>query len=99
MSSSIEQFFNETQAVATILSDWVKESGDIFECLESGTVGVRMESEEFTAIWQAVELLSRATTYIHAQMMAEGAKAALFLPEPVEKKGPGLIVPGGGLVP
>lgn len=98
MSSSIEQFFNETQAVATVLSEWVNEH-DLDDIGDRYDGGVETTEERFTAIWQAVELLSRAATYIHAQVQAEASRAALYLPVPVEKKGPGLIVPGGGLVP
>lgn len=82
MSSSIEQFFNETQAVATVLSDLVQkfEPRDFEPGLEVDRPVIT--EEDFTALWQAVELLSRAATYIHAQMQAEASKAALFLPEP-----------------
>lgn len=92
MSSSIEQFFNETQAVAKVLSE-------LMDSVTPPPSAVNLDDEKATAIWQAVELLSRAATYIHAQVTAESARAALYLPEPEEKKGPGLIVPGGGLVP
>lgn len=92
MSSSIEQFFNEVQAVATVLSEWVNEhdSDDIGDRYDGG---VETDEERFTALWQAVELLSRGATYIMAQMQAESAKAALFLPEPVEQQGPSLWTP------
>lgn len=75
MSSSIEQYFNEVQAVATVISEYVNR----FEY--EAPVPAPTE-EEFTALWQAVELLSRGATYIMAQMQAESAKAALYLPEP-----------------
>jgi hypothetical protein len=90
VSSSIEQFFNETQAVATILSDWVKGVPETeFHGAESDS-WVAEQEEFFTAVWQAVELLSRAATYIHAQMQAELSRGALLLPdpEPEQKKQP-----------
>lgn len=86
MSSGIEQFFNESQAVAVVLSELVQK----FEPrdFEPGPEVDRpvITEEDFTALWQAVELLSRAVTYIHAQVQAEASRAALFLPAPVEKK-------------
>ena len=93
MSSSIEQYFNEVQAVATILSEMVDRfnTDDGETTMGDGDFDL-IPTEEFTALWQAVELLSRGATYIMAQMQAESAKAALFLPAPVEKKS-GLITP------
>jgi hypothetical protein len=97
--SSVQQFFNEAQAVAEVLSEWVAGTPETeFIGAESDSY-VAQQEEFFTAVWQAVELLSRAMTYIGAQMQAEAARAALYLPDVVEKKGPGLILPGGGLVP
>ena len=81
MSSSIEQYFNEVQAVCQVLSELVQkyEPRDF----EPGSPDHPVVTEEdFTSMWQAVELLSRGATYIMAQMQAESAKAALYLPEP-----------------
>lgn len=84
MSSSIEQFFNEVEGVCQVLSGLVTRydpAGDVFD-EQTQTPGTVLSDEEFTALWQAVELLSRGATYIMAQMQAESAKAALYLPEP-----------------
>jgi len=98
MSASLQQYFNEAEAVCQVLGDLVQkfEPRD-FEPGEQVDRPVITE-EDFTAMWQAVELLARAITYIGAQVNAEAAKTALLLPPIVEQKSD-LIVPGGGLVP
>lgn len=91
---SVQQYFNEVEAVCQILSGYVEKYTP-----NGSEPPARPDlEEEFTAIWQAVELLSRGYSYIVAQMQAEAARAALYLPDVVEKDS-GLILPGGGLVP
>lgn len=82
MSSSIEQYFNEAQAVAQVLSGYVERYTP-----NGSEPAPRPDEEEFTAIWQGVELLARATSYIHAQIAAEQARLYLALPVPQEQKG------------
>lgn len=98
MSASLQQYFNEAEAVCQVLGDLAaKFEPRDFEPGEQADRPVITE-EDFTAIWQAIELLARAVTYIGAQVNAEAAKTALLLPPIVEQKSD-LIVPGGGLVP
>lgn len=88
---SIQQFFNEVEAVVQVLSEYVESvnpphnnDDDSFE------LSLREDGptiEQFTAIWQAAELLSRAYSYIMPQVQAEMAKAALVLPD-VQQEAP-----------
>lgn len=87
MSASLQQFFNETEAVCQVLSELVgKFEPRDFEPGEQVDRPVITE-EDFTAVWQAVELLARAITYIGAQVNAEAAKTALLLP-PIQQETP-----------
>lgn len=77
---SFQSFFEQTEAVAKVLQGYVDRQGpeDTFK---------RPDEEEFTAMWQAVELLSRAYTVLLPMVQAEASKVALNLPDPVERKG------------
>lgn len=69
---SARQFFSEVEAVCTVLDEWVQQQD-----AEDGG------DEVFTAIWQAVELLSRAYSVLLPQVQAEAAKGHLLIPDPV----------------
>lgn len=77
------QWFNEVEAVASVLDDYVQSFGP-------DSLFVSAEEEAFTAIWQAVELLSRAyqvllplAAYDQAKTQLEYAKGYLDIPDPV----------------
>ena len=76
---SYQAFFEQTEAVATVLQGYLDRQGpeDTFK---------RPDEEEFAAVWQAVELLSRAYTVLLPIVQAEASKVALNLPDPVERK-------------
>lgn len=82
---SAQQFFNEVDAVVGILSEWVNENGGAFQHLsyagtDDGSFG--MHEEQFTAIWQAVELLSRAHAVLVPMIQLDMNKYALNIPDP-----------------
>lgn len=87
---SAQQFFKETEAVVQVLSGLVgrftpdetpaKREG-VWLDDESGQ-GHYLDPEEFTAIWQAVELLSRAYNVLFAMANFEVSKQALNIPDP-----------------
>lgn len=81
---SFQAFFEQTQAVAQILDEWAK-GHDEDPSTTEGLMSVN--DEQFTAVWQAVELLSRAATVLHPMVQLEMSKLALNLPDPVERKG------------
>lgn len=87
---SVQQFFNEVEAVASILDGYVKRYTP-----NGSEPPPRPDEEEFTAIWQAVELLSRSYTVLLADVQAEMAKAALVLPDPQPAAKPTLYGPDG----
>ena len=83
------QWFNEVEAVASVLDDYVQgiDPGDFFP---SSLLADYDTEELFTAIWQAVELLSRAyqvllplAAYDQAKTQLEYAKGYLDIPDPV----------------
>ena len=73
---SVQQFFSEVEAVAQILDGYATRQNakqDYFK---------RPTEEEFTAIWQAVELLSRAHGVLLPLMQFEQSKQYLVLNDP-----------------
>ena len=79
---SAHQFFAEVEAVAEVLDDYVQSFGP-------DSLFPSAEEEAFTAIWQAVELLSRAyqvllplVSYDQARNRLEYAKGYLEIPDP-----------------
>lgn len=81
---SYQAFFEQTEAVAKVLQGYVeRQSVDLFERVPPTRPG----EEEFTAVWQAIELLSRAYTVLLPMVQFEGSKVALNIPDPVERKG------------
>lgn len=80
---SYQQYFDEVEAVATVLEDFSRRFDEVHE--EGGFVtglgvgGVLIE--DFAAIWQAAELLSRAYQVLYPLVALDVAKAALVLPD------------------
>ena len=77
---SYQAWFEQTEAVAKVLDEYVKSQTTHTDYFK------RPDDEVFTAVWQAVELLSRAYTVLLPMVQAEAAKVALNLPDVVEKK-------------
>jgi hypothetical protein len=88
---SVQQYFSEVEAVVSILDGYTKRHG-----ANGSEPAPRPDEEEFTAIWQAAELLARAHAYITAQINAEMAMAALNLPDVQQPPKPTLYGPDGG---
>lgn len=80
---SFQMYFEQVEAVARVLDEWVR----TFEYPEDFEVGVTPDEDVFTAIWQAVELLSRAYTVLLPMVQFEASKVALSLPDVMERKG------------
>ena len=92
---SAQQFFNEVDAVVQVLSEYVQACEPDVHLENDVDVGrIVPDEDQFTAIWQAVELLSRAHAVLLPLAQFEGSKAALNIPDPRPKEGPKLIVPG-----
>lgn len=79
---SAQQFFSEVEAVANVLADWAND-------IEPEDLDVLPE-ERFTALWQAVELLSRSHAVLIAMANFEMSKAALDVPDVVRRQVPKL---------
>lgn len=77
---SVQAYFEQVQGVVAELQEYVGRHDNPNEPYKRPT------EEQFTAIWQGVELLSRAYTLLLAQIQAEGAKQALVLPDVKERK-------------
>lgn len=72
---SYQQYFSEVEAVVRILDEWIKTA-------EPDSFPVPLyDSEEFTALWQAVELLSRAYQVLMPLVAFDMNKVALLLPD------------------
>lgn len=85
---SYQAFFEQTEAVAKVLDEWVHEFDTAGPEFTMGDADDAMlPNERFTALWQAVELLSRAYTVLMPMVQLEGARLALNLPDVQEKKG------------
>lgn len=76
---SYQAFFEQTEAVAKVLDEYISRQGpeDTYK---------RPNEEEFTAIWQAVELISRAYSVLGPMVQFEASRIALNLPDVQEKK-------------
>ena len=88
---SVNQYFNEVEAVVSVLQGYVERYSP-----NGSEPPPRPDEEEFTAMWQAAELLARAHAYISAQINAEMAAAALNLPDVQQAPKPTLYGPDGG---
>ena len=84
---SYQAYFREVEAVSQILSEWVQEQDEDEHCalISAGDEGFALTVEQFTAIWQAVELLSRAQQVLLPLITLDVGKAFLNLPEALEK--------------
>lgn len=90
---SVQQFFNEVEAVAAVLQEYVSQFNRADNLWVYGDADEDvLETEEFTAIWQAAELLSRAHAVLLPMVQFETMKRmALNIPDPapkVEKQAP-----------
>lgn len=88
---SYQAFFDQAQAVALVLDEYVKRQD---ESVFDSQPAKRPDEEEFTAVWQAIELLSRAYTVLAPMVQLDASKIALNLPDVVERK-PTLYGPDG----
>lgn len=84
---SYQSFFEQTEAVAKVLDEWVKGTPATEFLGADSDSWVADKEEFFTAVWQAVELLSRAYTALLPIVQAEAAKVALVLPDVQVRKG------------
>lgn len=76
---SVQGYFNEVQAVCEALSEFLTHDYNRDE-------PVVLNEETEAAIWQAVELLSRAYTVLLPMVQAEVAKDALYMPDVVTQE-------------
>ena len=88
---SVQSYFSEVEAVVSVLQSYVERYTP-----NGSEPAPRPDEEEYTAIWQAAELLARAHAYISAQINAEMAMAALNLPDVQQAPKPTLYGPDGG---
>lgn len=88
---SVQQYFSELEAVVSVLQAYVERYTP-----NGSEPPPRPDEEEYTAIWQAAELLARAHAYITAQINAEMSVAALNLPDVQQAPKPTLYGPDGG---
>lgn len=84
---SYQAFFEQTEAVARVLDEYIHRQGpeDTYK---------RPNEEEFTAVWQAVELLSRAYSVLVPMVQFEASRVALNLPDVKEKAAPKPVLYG-----
>lgn len=76
---SAQQFFSETEAVIQVLSEYVDKHSDQL-ANDGRTTGP--DEEQFTAVWQAIELLDRARTVLIPMIQLDMNKYALNIPDP-----------------
>lgn len=89
---SYQAYFSEVEAVIDVLNDYIKgfEDADDADWFSP-------DSDEFTALWQAVELLGRAYHVLMPLVAFDMNKAALLLPDIEERKST-LLGPDGNPV-
>lgn len=88
---SVQQYFSEVDAVCRVLGEYVQR----FSANGSEPPPRPDAEEEFTAIWQAVELLSRAHAVLLPMVQFELSKQALNLPDVQAPAKPTLYGPDG----
>lgn len=88
---SVHAYFAEVEAVASVLDEYASRQ-------DASQPYKRPTEDEFTAIWQSVELLMRAYQVLVPLIQLEMSKQALVLPD-VQEKPSGLILPGDEPLP